>query len=102
MAENNFQPSAPQAPQQDFIVQPAGPEVTDPQGFKNSKTLGIVGTVFGALGLFLLPLVFGIVALVCGILTKYHKGLRIASIVLGAVDIVFWLVALFVVGALAK
>lgn len=58
--------------------------------YKESKTMGIISLISGIIGLFMLAIVFGPIALITGFIGISNgepKGMNIAGIVLGIIDL---------------
>lgn len=63
----------------------------------SSKAFGIASLVLGAVGLFVLPLLFGILGLIFGLLSitnAYKKVFSIIGIIFSSVDLLWWLIVI--------
>lgn len=73
---------------------------------KNLNVCGLLSMIFGILGLFILPLWFGLAALTLGLVgivtadkKNYGKGMAIAGVVLGGISLVYYVFVLSILVA---
>ncbi len=76
---------------------------------KQSNVVGIIGFVSSLVGLFLWPFVFGTAGIICSAIgiskaktLQSGKGLSIAGLIVGIVDIVWWIIALIILVAVGS
>jgi len=55
-----------------------------------------IGVVLGVVGLIVLPLVFGILAIIFGAIAKGKGSEKNSAIILGIVDIIWWIISLVI------
>lgn len=63
----------------------------------SSKAFGITSLVLGAVGLFVLPLLFGILGLIFGLISIANASKKVFSIlgiIFSSVDLLWWLIVI--------
>jgi len=61
---------------------------------KHKTDYNQIGVILGVVGLVVLPLLFGIIAVIFGAIAKGKGSEKNGAIILGIVDIVWWYIAL--------
>ena len=77
------------------------PETTEPAAPGRSNGLAVASLVCGIVGVFLAQVILGPLALVFGVISlrrantgARHRGLALAGIILGAIDIILFIIAM--------
>jgi uncharacterized membrane protein YvbJ len=90
----SMRPSSVASPPPQYIAQYSTPPSYQ-QYQKRDNTKGIIALVFGILGLFLLPIIGSIVAIILGALSRSQEednSLGTIGIILGVIGIICWIV----------